>query len=190
MLVGLYLLVLGPEFLGWWIGPSFVEPSGRVLQVLMISFLLYLPVRGVALPILLGFGQPARPAIALLGMGVVNLVLSIALVGSMGIFGVALGTAITNVLFAAVILVMACRALGVGVGEYLAYVTGRTLVGALAPLALLAWLKYGLHVEGIVPLVLAGVAMVVVFASTWILFVFKGDPYLDLHAAFARLRRA
>jgi O-antigen/teichoic acid export membrane protein len=190
LLVGLYLLVLGPEFLGWWIGPSFVEPSGRVLQVLMLSFLLYLPVRGVALPVLLGLGRPSRPAIALLGMGAVNLVLSIALVGSMGIFGVALGTAIPNVLFAAVILVMACRALGVGVGEYLAYVTGRTLIGALVPLALLAWMKYGLHVEGILPLVLAGVAMVVVFASTWILFVYRGDPYLDLHAAFARLRRA
>lgn len=189
LLIGLYLLVLGPDFLGWWVGPAFVGPSGRVLQVLMLSFFFYLPVRGVALPILMGLGKPAAPAIALLVMGAANLGLSIALVSSMGIFGVAIGTAIPNVLFAGAILVMACRELGVGVGEYLGYVSGRCLVGALVPLTLLAWFKYGLHVEGLVPLALAGVAMVVVFALTWVFFVFKGDPYLDLGAVLSRLRR-
>jgi O-antigen/teichoic acid export membrane protein len=189
LMIGLYLLVLGPDFLGWWVDPSFVEPSGRVLQVLMLSFLFYLPVRGVALPILMGFGKPAPPAIALLIMGAVNLVMSIALVRSMGIFGVALGTAIPNVLFAAAILVMACKELGVGLGEYLGYVAGKCLVGALVPLALLAWCKYGLHVEGRNELVASGLAMVVVFALTWVLFVFKRDPYLDLGAALSRLRR-
>jgi O-antigen/teichoic acid export membrane protein len=30
LVIGTYMLVLGPEFLGWWVGPDFVEPSGRV----------------------------------------------------------------------------------------------------------------------------------------------------------------
>jgi O-antigen/teichoic acid export membrane protein len=189
LLVGLYLFALGPEFLGWWVGPEFVEPSGRVLQVLMLSFFFYLPVRGVALPMLMGLSKPAAPAIALLVMGAVNLIMSIVLVNSMGILGVALGTAIPNVLFAGAILLMACKELGVGLGEYLGYVTGKCLVGALVPLGLLAWFKYGMRVEGLVPLAAAGVAMVVVFALTWVLFVFNGDPYLDLGQSLSRLRK-
>jgi O-antigen/teichoic acid export membrane protein len=189
LLIGLYLLVLGPDFLGMWIDPSFVEPSGRVLQVLMLSFLFYLPVRGVALPILLGLGSPAAPAVALLAMGVVNVLMSIALVRTQGIFGVALGTAVPNVLFAAVILVMACRALGVRVNRYLAYVAAKCAVGALVPLAFLAWCKYGWKVEGRFELLASGAVMVVVFAITWIVFVFRNDPYLDVGAALARLRK-
>jgi O-antigen/teichoic acid export membrane protein len=189
LVVGLYLLVLGPEFLGQWVAPDFTERSGRVLQVLMLSFIFYLPVRGVAVPILLGLGTPAAPAIALLAMGIVNLVLSIALVDSLGILGVAIGTAIPNVVFAGVILLMACKELGVGMGEYLSYVTLRCLLGAIVPLAFLAWCKLGLHVEGRFGLIASGVAMVVLFAMTWILFVFKNDPYLDLGPALARLRK-
>ena len=191
LLIGLYLLVLGPAFIGWWMGPLFVEPSGRVLQVLMLSFLVYLPVRGVAIAVMMGVGKPALPAISFLVMGVLNLLMSIALVGSMGILGVALGTAIPNVLFAVVILAMACKELGVRVSDYLGYVGGRAVFGALVPLASLVWFEYGLHVRGLVPLIAAGVAMVIVFALTWIYFVFKDDPYLDLRLELARvLRRA
>jgi len=37
VMVGLFLIVLGPKFLGWWIDPSFEKPAGRVLQILMVS---------------------------------------------------------------------------------------------------------------------------------------------------------
>jgi O-antigen/teichoic acid export membrane protein len=189
LLIGLYLMVLGPDFIGMWIAPRFIVPSGQVLQVLMASFFFYLPVRGVALPILMGLGKPKAPAIVFLVMGIVNLVLSIALVDSLGILGVAIGTAIPNVIFAGVILIMACKELGVGMGEYLSYVTVRCLLGSIVPLAFLAWCKLGLRVEGRFGLIASGVAMVVLFAMTWILFVFKNDPYLDLGPALARLRK-
>jgi O-antigen/teichoic acid export membrane protein len=189
LLIGLYLMVLGPDFIGMWIDPRFIVPSGQVLQVLMASFFFYLPVRGVALPILMGLGKPKAPAIVFLVMGLVNLVMSVALVGPLGILGVALGTAIPNVIFAGVILLMACKELGVGVGEYLSYVAGRCLLGSLVPLAFLAWCKLGLHVEDRVGLVSAGVAMVAVFAITWVLFVYKSDPYLDVGPALARFRK-
>lgn len=186
LLIGIYLLVLGPEFIGWWVGPDFVRPSGRVLQVLMLSFLVYLPVRGVALPVLLGLGQPALPAVALLAMGVLNLGLSLALVGSHGILGVAFGTAIPNVLFAAALLVLACRKLGVSMSSYLGYVAVRAGAGTLVPLALLLAVKHGLHPAGLGSLFLSGLASVVVFAVVWIFFVYRRDPYLDLRGAIGR----
>jgi O-antigen/teichoic acid export membrane protein len=175
LLVGLYLIVLGPEFLGWWIGPDFVGPSGRVLQVLMASFFFYLPVRGVALPVLLGLGKPKAPALALLAMGVLNLLLSLALVGPLGIFGVALGTAVPNVLFAAVLLVLACRELEVPMSQYVGYVAGRAIVGALLPLSVLLVSKYRFHVSGLVPLVAAGLASVLAFAVAWLAFVYRDE---------------
>jgi O-antigen/teichoic acid export membrane protein len=186
LVIGLYLLILGPEFLGWWVGPEYEEPSGRVLQVLMVSFLIFLPVRGVALAILMGLGKPVRPAIALLIMGAVNVAISIALVPTLGIFGVALGTAIPNVLFAVALMLFVCHELSVKVGTYLAYVGGRAVLGALPVAGLGLWLKYGLEVSGLVPLLLSGVSMVLVFAVTWVLFVYRGDPYLDLRAELGR----
>lgn len=185
LLVGLYLAVLGPAFVGWWMGPEYEQRSGLVLQILMLSFLVYLPVRGVALPILMGLGKPRAPALALLVMGLVNLVISLALVHPLGIVGVALGTAIPNLFFAVHVLRLACRELDIPLAHFLAQVVLRPALGALVPLALLLCLEHVLHVRGFLPLFAAGLASSLVFALTWFLFVLRGDPELDL---FARLR--
>jgi O-antigen/teichoic acid export membrane protein len=87
VMVGLFLIVLGPKFIGWWIDPSFEGPAGQVLQILMVSSLLFLPVRGVALPVLLGLGRPRVPTLVFLATGLLNLLLSIALAGRLGLVG-------------------------------------------------------------------------------------------------------
>jgi hypothetical protein len=51
IMAGVFLMVLGPAFIGWWIDPSFARPSGAVLQILMLSSFVFLPVSGVALPV-------------------------------------------------------------------------------------------------------------------------------------------
>jgi O-antigen/teichoic acid export membrane protein len=189
--VALYLYVLGPQFLAWWTGPEYAGPAGSVLRILLVSFVVYLPVRGVALPILMGLGRPARPALALLAMGAVNVAASLALVRPLGIDGVALGTAIPNVAFALFVLAVACRETGVSIGEYARHVALKPFVGALAPLAALAACRAALDVTSLAGLALSGCAMLAVFAATWVFFVYRGDPHLDLHArAMARWRRA
>jgi O-antigen/teichoic acid export membrane protein len=187
LMIGLYLAVLGPDFLAALIPATYVEASGHVLRVLAVSFLFYLPVRGVALPLLMGLGKPRAPALAQVAMGAANVAISLALVRSHGILGVALGTAIPNVAFAAVVLVLACRELGVGVRDFLAYVAGRATFGALVPLAFLVWAKVGLGVEGLQQLVATGVVMVVLFALVWVGFVYRDDPYLDLRVGLGRM---
>jgi O-antigen/teichoic acid export membrane protein len=97
LMAGLFLVVLGPRFIAWWIDPSYERPAGAVLQILMISSLAFLPVRGVALPILMGLGKPKTATIAFVLAGLANLVLSLALARPLGLAGVALGTAIPNV---------------------------------------------------------------------------------------------
>jgi O-antigen/teichoic acid export membrane protein len=188
MVAGLFLIVLGPRFIAWWIGPAFERPAGEVLQILMVSYLIFLPVRGVALPILMGLGKPGLPTLAFLVAGLLNLGLSILLVGPLGLAGVALGTAIPNVLFAVLVFLQACRELDVPVGQYLRYVFPRAALGAFPVLALLLWFKLGLDVRGLGGLAGAGVATVVLFGLTWVYFVYRNDPYVDLRARVPRLR--
>jgi O-antigen/teichoic acid export membrane protein len=189
LMAGLFLIVLGPRFIAWWIAPEFELPAGGVLEILMISSFVYLPVRGVALPILMGLGKPRIPTFAFLAAGVMNLVLSLLLARPLGLAGVALGTAIPNVLFAAVVLTIACRELEIGVVSYLRYVVPRATLGAIPPLALLMWFRVGVDVQNLAGLAVAGVAMLALFGLTWILFVYRDDPYVRLpriSAAFVR----
>ena len=188
LMVGLFLLVLGPRFIAWWVGSEFEQSAGQVLQVLMISYLVFLPVRGVALPILMGLGKPQLPTIGFLIAGVMNLGLSVLLVKPLGLVGVAIGTAIPNVLFAVLVLVHACRELRTPIGEYVRYVAPRAVVGALPVLALLLWFKLGLEVRGIGGLAAAGGAMVALFGLIWVLFVYRRDRYVDIRFRIPLLR--
>jgi O-antigen/teichoic acid export membrane protein len=182
LMAGLFLIPFGPRFIGWWIDPSYEHPSGQVLQILMISSLVFLPVRGVALPILMGIGKPRTPTVAFLLAGLVNVGLSVLLVGPYGLAGVAVGTAIPNVLFALVVLTVACRELGLAPATYVKYVVARVALGALPILALLWWCKLHLNVEGITGLFVAGSGMALLFVITWVFFVYRDDPYVDLKA--------
>ena len=189
LMAGLFLIVIGPRFIAWWIAPEFEVPAGGVLEILMISSFVYLPVRGVALPILMGLGKPRTPTFAFLAAGVMNLVLSVILARPFGLAGVALGTAIPNVLFAAVVLTIACRELEIGVVTYLRYVVPRATLGAVPPLVLLMWFRVGVKVQNLAGFAGAGVAMLALFGLTWILFVYRDDPYVRLprlSAAFVR----
>ena len=189
LLPGLFLLVLGPRFVAWWIDPSFEGPSGQVLEILLVSSLIFLPMRGVALPILMGLGKPGLPTIGFLAASLLNLALSIWLVHPFGLAGVALGTAIPNVLFAALVVARACRELQTPISEYLRYVVPRAVLGSVPVVALLLWFRLGLDVRGVGGLTAAGLAMSLLFGVTWLLFVYRNDRYVDLQGQLARLRR-
>jgi O-antigen/teichoic acid export membrane protein len=178
--IGLFLLVLGPRFIGWWIGPEYEGPSGGVLRVLTFSCFVFLPARGVALPILMGLGKARIPTIAFLITGVVNLLMSAALARPLGLVGVALGTAIPNVVFAALMIVLTCRELKITMLDYTRYVVPRAALGAIPMLVLLGWFKAVLGVDGFTGLATAGIAMAVAFALIWVLFVYRDDPYVDV----------
>lgn len=181
----LFLIVLGPRFLAWWIGPQFEVPAGRVLQILMLGNLVFLPVRGVALPMMMGLGKPRIPAFSFLGVGFLNLGMSLWLVRSLGLDGVAIGTAVPNVLFALIVLFLAGRELNVGVREYVGYAFGRTVISAVPVVLLLLWFRNELGVDSLPGLFVAGVASVVLFGALSVWFVYRDDPRMDLQAMVA-----
>ena len=188
LFVALFLVVLGPEFLAWWVGPEYAGTAGPVMQVIMLSAIFFLPARGVALPILMGLGKPKAPALVFLGMAFANLLISLALVRPFGILGVALGTAVPNLLFSGVLLALTFRELDVAPWSFLGYVAKRAALGALAPLAVLVAAKL-LGVASLPGLLAAGALSSLVFAATWLLYVFKDDPHVDPLARW-RARRA
>ncbi|HIL36737.1 MAG TPA: hypothetical protein EYG26_04560 [Planctomycetes bacterium] len=177
--LGSYLLVFGPEFLDWWLGDEYDPAAGPLLQVLMASFLLFLPVRGVALPILLGSGNPRGPALGLLAMGIGNLALSLILVRTHGIWGVALGTAIPNVIFSLIFIAGARKTLQVRPLEWTAYSLGRVGLGLLPGLGLLLLVKMGPGASGFWPLFTVGLAFVAAQTLAALFYVWRGDPHVD-----------
>jgi O-antigen/teichoic acid export membrane protein len=159
-----------------------------VLQILTMSSLVFLPIRGVAVPVLMGMGKPKVPAVATFVAGLVNLALSLLLVGPLGLVGVALGAAIPNVLLALLILTVACRELEITPIHYMRYVVPRAAVGALPVLALLLWFRVGLQVNTLAGLAAAGGTMMLLFGLTWVLYVYRDDPYVDMRTPVMRLR--
>jgi O-antigen/teichoic acid export membrane protein len=180
LLAGLYLLVLGPEFLGWWLGREFIGPGGLVLRILMIGSLIFLPARGVALPILMGAGHPRLPAVGFAITGIANLALSVLLVRPYGIAGVAIATAVPNMLFAVYLVYSAGLHVRVGMRQYLAYVVRKPVLGSLPVLGVLYATRHALPLDNFIGLFAAGFAMASVFVATWVFYVYRDDPLVDL----------
>jgi len=136
----------------------------------------------------MGIGKPRLPTVALLAAGLLNLGMSLLLARPLGLAGVALGTAIPNVLYAVVIVVSACQEVQITLSHYVRYVVPRAALGALPVLFLLLWFRLGVQVQSLGGLLVAGSAMVLLFSLTWILFVYRDDPYVDVKIPFIRLR--
>lgn len=186
MLASIFLFVLGPQAIGWWIDPSFEASSGQALRILVVSCIAFLPVIGVVLPILMGIGRPQVPAVSYVLTGLVNLLMSIALVRPLGLSGVALGTAIPNVVFAAIVLLYACRQLGLSFWEYTAYVMPRPVVGIVPALLVVLFFKFALDAATFVELAGAGLATGFLYGVTCIVFVYRNDPLVDVRGGLAR----
>jgi O-antigen/teichoic acid export membrane protein len=88
-------IIRGKSFIGLWMGPSYSELSGHVLWILSIPWL-FGAGTSVVLSAILGIGRHKPVVPSALAESFSNLALSIILVKSMGIVGVAWGTAIPN----------------------------------------------------------------------------------------------
>jgi O-antigen/teichoic acid export membrane protein len=82
-------------FIGLWMGKAYAQPSGRVLQILLLSAVA-LTCNRVGGNIVLGLGKHKPFAIWQTFEAIANLALSVYLVGKIGLMGVAWGTAIPS----------------------------------------------------------------------------------------------
>ncbi len=186
---GIYLLILGQEFISWWINPALGMPAGELLWIILPSFFLFFPARGVAEPIMIASGKLRVPAIASLASGLLNLGISIALVKPLGLNGVAIGTAVPTGVLAVLLIYLACSEVGLSIWTYVRYVFVRNTLGAMPAVGFLVWCKYEVEPRGFISLFLIGIAMLVIYAASCLVFVYRNDPHLNVHGKLRQIYR-
>jgi O-antigen/teichoic acid export membrane protein len=152
----------------------------------VFSNLFFLPIRGVALPILMGLGKASRPTLAFLVAGILNLILSLIWVRPWGLAGVAWGTAIPNIAFAGAILFLVCLELKLPLKRYFGYVAVRATLGAVPVAAFLYWVQRSFTLRSYFSLGVAAFATTFVFGLIWVAFVLRGDPHIDVQSRLNR----
>jgi O-antigen/teichoic acid export membrane protein len=93
--ISLTLLLRGKTFIGLWMGPQYAEISGTVLQILIIAQIASVGT-STAGSIMMATGKHKPVALWTVLEATVNLGLSLVLVKTIGIYGVAWGTSISN----------------------------------------------------------------------------------------------
>jgi O-antigen/teichoic acid export membrane protein len=133
------LMTLGEPFLRLWMkhDPHIAENSHLPLLILAAPLVLALP-QMVAARILYGVGQLRWFARAALAEALVNLLMSLVLVVPLGIEGVALGTAVPNLVGSAALVYYICRKLDVRIAVYVRS-TFLAPVAAVVPLGAGWW---------------------------------------------------
>jgi O-antigen/teichoic acid export membrane protein len=127
------LILLGAPFLALWLGPEYARLSYPTLVILALPLGLAMS-QSITGRILYGIGRLGWFSRAVMAEALANLVLSIVLVRPLGIAGVALGTAVPNVLFNLFLAGYICRALGIRPAAYVRRVFLPPLLAA-SPLA-------------------------------------------------------
>src|SRR5262249_12853091 len=128
--VGLW--VLGRPFLGLWLGETYALQSYPCMAILAIPLTLIMA-QTVASRILYGIGRLRLASVLAIGEAVANLLLSVLLVGPLGISGVAWGTAVPSAVSAVLIMAYTCRLYEISPGELLRQSFLRPLLAVLLP---------------------------------------------------------
>jgi len=132
------LTVLGPRFLGFWLGESFVDRSGPILILLAIETAFY-TLALTCSQVLYGMNRHKVNAWLALGNATANFVLSTILIRWWGAVGVAWGTLIPAFVVEAIILpVYTASILQIPPGRFYRSVVLRPLIAA-APYGLWLW---------------------------------------------------
>jgi O-antigen/teichoic acid export membrane protein len=171
------LMALAAPVLEVWLGPEFREAAPAM--TILLSYWLLAPALGFVTAALVGFGRSRQYARLIWAAAAANLVLSMALTPSLGLEGVALGTAVPMVVVFPALLTQALEPAGLRVAELArrawapAYVLG-ALLGAALIAARLAF-----ELDTLAPLLLAGGAGLALYWAAYVaLFLTPGERAL------------
>jgi len=143
MLVGMPICIgfitLGQRFVELWMGPTYAATAGQILMVLSLGYIVGSPYQTIS-GMFYGLGEHRRIAILRIVEGAVNLALSMTLNQTLGLVGVALGTAIPHVIIVGVVLPrMLPQLFAVRLRDYYAAVYLKPFAASV-PFALTCWM--------------------------------------------------
>jgi O-antigen/teichoic acid export membrane protein len=152
------VLIFGDNFIYQWMGPDFAA-TVRILYILIIPLAVYLP-QNMATSILLGIGKHRVLFYVLMAEAIVNLALSLALVKPLGLVGIALGMAITQIaIYTYVFPSIFFKIIGGSLGAFYRYSLKSLVTGTLflGPVGLI--LDRFVPVPGWIGIIIYGLAM-------------------------------
>lgn len=186
--IGLPVAILGSQILGLWVGPRYAA-YGAVVALLAAAAIIDVP-SGPASYVLQSIERHEPVAWMAIGSGLVNLGLSIALVGPYGIDGVAAGTLIATTLETTLFVVpYAARVLGVSARELSVEVIGPLLVPALVLSGILVAGRSILPVGSALPLALVVAVGVLAYGLAYVTVGARDSERSAYRAAGAALLR-
>ncbi len=171
-------LTMGRQFISHWMGNEYATLSGDVLCVLVVGVALSTPQNTIS-SILYGISRHSIIAKLRVVEALSNLALSLALIGTLGIVGVALGTAIPQVILMAIVLpVLTIRVIGSTVGRFIRHAYLLPLAASL-PFALACYLvnefmPAGSLLEFMLQLIMLGPLFV---AGVWLIALSDSDRH-------------
>ncbi len=131
------VLTLGDAFIGIWMGPRYAVECSTILMIMFTTQLIKSP-QLISYSILLGTANHQKFATYNLAFSVANLILSIMLVQKFGLVGVASATAITQILFYAVVTpILTSRVINFSLLDYIKRTYWRIVPASLVLFAML-----------------------------------------------------
>jgi O-antigen/teichoic acid export membrane protein len=179
------LLLFGGSFLRLWLKDEIFRVQGEPVLWILAGTLCVSLVQSVAARVLYGVGRIRSFSRLMLLEAILNLALSLALIGPLGIRGVALGTALPDLAICIVVVLGVCKMLDVDDREFFRQVLLRPLLitACVVPL----WLRVAQFLPpttwlGFIGLIATGVALFGVLA----VLVERGQFWLTQLANFVR----
>ena len=168
--ISIVYLIMGREFIGMWMGAEYAVSSADVLVILTSCVLLACPHMTISSVL---YGMSRHDIIARLRTmeAAANLLLSIVLVQTVGIVGVALGTAIPHVLFMGIALpLFVRRILDYSFFEYVLNIYVRPMLASIPFVTTCLAIKTLYPSTGLLDFMIkVALAMPVYFVSIWVL---------------------
>lgn len=190
VLIGLPICIgfitLGERFIALWMGPEYAAPAGQVLMFLAAGHLVGMPYYTIS-GVLYGLNRHSVVAYSRLFEGAVNLALSVLLIQRYGLAGVAIGTAVPQIIVAAVILpLVLSKWVSINLRDYYLSTYVRPFAAALPFLATCWWIEHVLRPANFMSFFAAGGASLVAYVVPCWLVVFSADERAALADALSR----
>jgi O-antigen/teichoic acid export membrane protein len=164
--IGGGLIVFAGPFLSAWVGPSIASSSNIVVLLTLATFLE--AVMSPASSALQGMARHGPLVYFALGSAALNLALSIALIGPVGVSGVAIATLVATSLEAAIVLPFAARILGVRLGQVVTQIVLPGAIPLIPMVAVLVLIRDTVAPSTIVTIALSALAGALVYIACYL----------------------
>jgi O-antigen/teichoic acid export membrane protein len=164
--LGCTVTILAHPLLRLWVGEAYAD-NGRIVAILSLAGVL-LSTEWLATAVLQGMARHRPQGVTAFCAAIANVALSAALVGPLGLTGVALGTLIAAVVEYGVVMPYAARVIGVSLGDVARRIVLPTVIPAAAMACFLYVFEISAEPDTLPVLVAVAAAGLAVFGTTYL----------------------